>query len=85
MLARCLADADPAVAESAAKGLASLAEPRAIPMLIDALERNAGRGDIAAVRATQETLRTLSGQKLDRTAQEWRRWWTESGEAALVH
>jgi hypothetical protein len=85
VLARCLCDADPAVAESAAKGLRALAEPRAIPILIDALERNAARGDVAALRATQGALRELSGQSLDRTPEEWRRWWREEGERTLVH
>lgn len=85
VLARCLGDADPAVAESAAKGLRTLSEPRAIPILIDALERNATRGDLAALRATQAALRALSGQALDRTPEEWRSWWRETGERELVH
>ncbi len=85
VLARCLGDADPAVAESAAKALRVLAEPRAIPILIDALERNAGRGDLAALRATQAALRELSGQQRDRTPEEWRAWWREAGERELVH
>ena len=85
VLARCLGDADSAVAESAAKGLRALAEPRVIPILIDALERNATRGDLAALRATQAALRALSGQAQDRTPEEWRRWWTETGERELVH
>ena len=85
VLARCLGDADPAVAESAAKGLRALAEPRAIPLLIDALERNASRGDLAALRATQAALRGLSGEAKDRTPEEWRRWWRETGERELVH
>jgi HEAT repeat protein len=85
VLARCLGDADPAVCESAAKGLSELAEPRAIPFLIDALERNSARGDVSALRATQASLRALSGEKRDRSAEEWRRWWREEGERALVH
>jgi HEAT repeats len=85
VLARCLGDADSTVAESAAKGLCALGEPRVIPILIDALERHAARGDVVAMRATQQSLRELSGQKTDRTAEEWRRWWSESGERTLVH
>ncbi len=85
VLARCLGDADSAVVESAAKALRVLAEPRAIPILIDALERNAGRGDLAALRATQAALRELSGQQRDRTPEEWRSWWREAGERELVH
>ncbi len=71
--------------ESAAKALRVLAEPRAIPILIDALERNASRGDLAALRATQSALRELSGQTRDRTPEEWRTWWREAGERELVH
>lgn len=85
VLARCLSDADPAVSESAAKGLLTLAEPRAIPFLIDALERNSARGDLAALRTTQEALRGLSGEKQDRGPEEWRAWWRETGERKLVH
>jgi len=85
VLARCLCDADPSVSESAANGLRTLAEPRAIPILIDALERNAARGNLAALRSTQAALRELSGQKLDLSAEDWRRWWREEGERALVH
>jgi hypothetical protein len=85
VLARCLCDADPAVAERAATGLRTLAEPRVIPILIDALERNAARGDLAALRATRASLRELSGEKRDRTPEEWRDWWRETGERALVH
>jgi len=85
VLARCLCDPDPSVAESAANALRALAEPRAIPILIDALERSAARGNVAALRSTQAALRELSGQKLDRTPEEWRRWWREDGERALVH
>lgn len=85
VLARCLSDTDPAVSESAAKGLLALAEPRAIPFLIDALERNSARGDVAALRTTQEALRGLSGEKRDRSCEEWRAWWREIGERKLVH
>ena len=85
VLARCLADADASVAESAARGLRELAEPRVIPILIDALERNSARGDLAALRATRETLYELSGEKRDRSPEEWRRWWSEVGERKLVH
>jgi len=85
VLARCLTDTDPAVSESAAKGLLTLAEPRAIPFLIDALERNSARGDLSALRTTQEALHGLSGEKQDRSPEEWRRWWSETGERALVH
>jgi len=85
VLSRCLADPDTAVAQSAANALRTLGEPRAIPILIDALERSASRGDVAALRATQATLHELSGQTLDRTAEEWRSWWREKGERTLVH
>jgi hypothetical protein len=85
VLARCLSDTDPAVSESAAKGLLTLAEPRAIPFLIDALERNSARGDVAALRTTQQALRGLSGEKQDRSCEEWRAWWRDIGERKLVH
>ncbi|MBK7643627.1 MAG: HEAT repeat domain-containing protein [Planctomycetes bacterium] len=85
VLARCLADPDPAVVESATKGLRALAEPRAIPILIDALERSSSSGNVSALHAAQDALRALSGEQADRSPAEWRRWWTEVGERALVH
>lgn len=86
VLARALADADASVVESAANALRELAEPRAVPLLIDALERSLAAGQLGAARAAQETLRALTGQKRDLLPQEWRRWWADEGErATLAH
>lgn len=86
VLTRALSDGDPAVVESAANALRELSEPRAVPLLIDALERSLAAGALAPARAAQESLRGLTGQKRDLLPQEWRRWWAEEGErAALAH
>lgn len=86
VLTRALSDTDAAVVESAASALRELAEPRAVPLLVDALERSLAAGDLAAARAAQESLRSLTGYKRDLLPQEWRRWWADEGErATLAH
>jgi hypothetical protein len=82
VLSRALQDPDPAVVTSACAALATLAEPRAIPVLIQALERRAASGDLKGVRAAQEALRSLSGVERDLGPAEWASWWRDQGRSA---
>lgn len=72
VLLRALRDIDPSVATSAAKGLEYLGERAAIPRMVDAMEFAAGNGDVALVRAIDESLSALAGDKKRRTPAEWR-------------
>ena len=60
-LERALGDADPAVAASAADGLARLGDPLALPALIGALERAVAAGDLRFVHALERALQASSG------------------------
>lgn len=75
VLARALVDPDPAVIESACRGLADLGERRAIPSLIQCLERAAQTGDLKGLRGAQDALRRLSGIERDLDPGGWSRWW----------
>jgi hypothetical protein len=75
VLSRALDDVDPVVGESAAKGLGTLGEPRAIPMLIEALPRATAAGRVDEVEAIQRSLAQLSGEKRSMDVEGWRAWW----------
>jgi len=81
-LAPALLDEDPKVVETAARALGELGDPRAVPSLIDAYERAVGGGDLAAMRAALESLRTLTGADR-RSPGDWRRFWSENRRAVL--
>ncbi len=72
VLIRALRDADPTVGTSAAKGLEYLGEPAAIPRMVDEMEFASGNGHVALVRAIDEALSALAGDKKRRSPAEWR-------------
>lgn len=74
-LERALGDVDPAVADAAAEGLAELGDERAIPTLIDVLERASKSGQVARFGAAQRALVRLSGQAEKPSVAAWREWW----------
>jgi hypothetical protein len=82
VLARATGDPDATVAESAAQGLERVGDPRAIPILIRALEQAVRQGQPKAVTTIQSALKKLSGQSRDRDAEEWWRWWEHHPVAA---
>lgn len=70
-----LLDPDPLVAEASAEGLIALGDERAVPVLIDVLERSSKSGDLARFRASQRALVALTRQSEKTSIAEWRRWW----------
>lgn len=78
VLSRALGDEDPAVARAACEALGTLRDPRAVPALVNHLERRvrAGAG-LAEVRTIEAALRAATGDPRSRTPQEWRAWWQE--------
>jgi len=74
-LAQATGDPDPTVARSAAKGLAGIGDPRAMPVLLRYLERALGGDRPADIRAAQEALREVSGDRRARTPADWRGVW----------
>jgi HEAT repeat protein len=76
-LEQCLFDVDPAVGDAAARGLAVLGDARAIPALINALERTAHSGDLRVFKAAQTSLRTLSAGQVQPDVAAWRKWWDQ--------
>lgn len=81
-LALALRDADPAVVEAAARALAELGDPRALPSLVDALERLQHEAQrLKTVQAVQIALEKLSGQRGTKKPSEWRSWLRERERA----
>ena len=76
-LEAALTDADPAVAEAAAAGLASLGDPLAVPALLRVLGPAAEGGDLRMVRSCQGALLAVTGEQAERDLQGWNRWWYE--------
>jgi hypothetical protein len=74
VLARALGDPDPAVAQSAARGLETAGDARAIPILIRALEESIRQGQPKSAHAIQDALKKLTGETRDRELDEWRAW-----------
>jgi hypothetical protein len=74
-LERALGDTDPAVMDAAAEGLVELGDERAIPVLIDVLERSSKAGQLARFGAAQRALLRLSGQPEKPSIAAWREWW----------
>ena len=73
-LSRGLRDADPAVVRAAAVGLGLVGDRRAVPALVNHLERVLRGDDLAAARAAQRGLETLTGATGPRTPSQWRDW-----------
>ncbi|MDA1264402.1 MAG: HEAT repeat domain-containing protein [Planctomycetota bacterium] len=74
-LSRALMDDDPEVGRAAAFGLARLADPEAIPALLNFLERAEREADLVSYEAGQRALRALSRTQKSRSPREWRDWW----------
>lgn len=74
-LVAMLGDADAAVVEAAASGLAQLADPRAIGALVERLSRAAQAGEPRVFRAAQNALVQLTGQPPQPSIDAWAAWW----------
>lgn len=71
-----LLDSDAAVVEAAAQGLVKLGDTRAVPRLIDLLERTSRQGNLRAFQAAQGALVALTRETEKTSVEEWRRWWS---------
>lgn len=81
-LSLALSDPDPAVMEAAAKGLATLRDPRALPALVNALERTLHESDRPkSVLVVQKSLEQLTGTKEPQTPDAWRKWLRDAAAA----
>lgn len=74
-LSRALSDEDIEVSKAAALALGRLNDVRAVPALLNFLERAHREADIISYESCQISLRALTGQKSSRTPREWRDWW----------
>lgn len=72
-----LLDEDPAVAQAASEGLIALGDERAIPVLIDVLERAARSGDYPRFQGAQRALVRLSRAGEQPSVAAWRAWWSK--------
>ncbi|MBM3987322.1 MAG: HEAT repeat domain-containing protein [Planctomycetes bacterium] len=79
-----LLDHDPAVAQAASEGLVALGDERAIPVLIDVLERAARAGDYPRFQRAQHALVELSRAGEQPSVAAWRVWWAKR-EAETRH
>ncbi|MFT5049948.1 MAG: hypothetical protein ACI8QZ_001341 [Chlamydiales bacterium] len=74
-LALALRDPDGGVRRAAAKGLAELDDPAAVPALIDYLERGLGEGALTECVAAEAALSALTGSRGGLGVQGWRELW----------
>ncbi len=72
-----LLDADPAVAQASTEGLIALGDERAIPILIDVLERSARAGDMPRFQGAQRALVLLARESEKPSVEAWRQWWAK--------
>lgn len=72
-----LLDEDPAVAQAATEGLIALGDERAIPVLIDVLDRSARSGDYTRFQGAQRALVALSRAGEQPSVAAWRAWWAK--------
>lgn len=72
-----LLDEDPAVAQAATEGLIALGDERAIPVLIDVLDRSARSGDYTRFQGAQRALVALSRAGEQPSVEAWRAWWAK--------
>lgn len=82
VLVAALGDADEAVRTDAARALGLLGDPRAVPSLVQRLDRalRSGDPDPKELRALQGALRSLTGEPRDRDAAGWRLWMDRNAE-----
>jgi hypothetical protein len=79
VLSRALADPDPAVVRAACEALALARDRRAVPALINLLERiDRGAGDLPTLAAARRALGNLAGDAVQRSTAAWRDWWREN-------
>jgi HEAT repeat protein len=76
-LSRALGDDDEGVSRRAAAALAALGDPRAIPALINYLDRGFRLSRLPIIRGAQGALLSLSGEAEERDVSAWRQWWRE--------
>ncbi|HKJ24191.1 MAG TPA: HEAT repeat domain-containing protein [Myxococcota bacterium] len=79
-LGQLLFDADPSVAEYAARGLGALGDPQAVPALIAGLRRARGEGEVRLVQACGAALESLTGAHSGDLAG-WEAWWRDHAGA----
>jgi len=76
VLCRALLDEDSTVVRTALAALSRLGDARAVPALINLLDRVEREGrDVGTFRETQSCLRTLTGHVEEQGAAAWRKWW----------
>jgi HEAT repeat protein len=76
-LMHALVDGDSEVARAAALGLARLADPAAIPALVNYLQRSMVAAHLAGQQTAQKALLVLSGEQKARDPRGWRAWWRD--------
>lgn len=82
-LSRALVDSDSAVSEAAAVGLGEAGDVRAVPALINHLERILRSTDLSHTRSTYNSLIQLTGVRDLRGTAAWREWWRLHGKARI--
>lgn len=82
-LSRALVDTDPAVSKAAAVGLGIVGDVRAVPALINHLERILRSSDLNHARSVYRSLSALTGVRDLRGTAAWRDWWRLHGKARI--
>ena len=82
-LSRALVDSDSAVSEAAAVGLGLAGDVRAVPALINHLERILRSTDLSHARSAYRSLFNLTGVQDLRGTAAWREWWRLHGKARI--
>lgn len=82
-LSRALVDTDSAVSEAAAVGLGLAGDVRAVPALINHLERILRSTDLSHARSAYRSLFNLTGVQDLRGTAAWREWWRLHGKARI--
>lgn len=82
-LSRALVDSDSAVSEAAAVGLGLAGDVRAVPALINHLERILRSTDLSHARSAYRSLFNLTGVRDLRGTAAWREWWRLNGKARI--
>lgn len=76
VLCRALLDEDSTVVQTALAALSRLGDSRAVPALINLLDRVEREGrDVGSFRKAQSCLQTLTGHEEEQSAGAWRKWW----------
>lgn len=79
ILSLALADDDSKVVQTACAALGSTRDPRAVPAVINLLEKLEREGrNVGTARAAQACLCALTAESREREVAEWRSWWREN-------